>query len=172
MIPIQLQLPEIRIKALPSRAARIILGGFGCLLLLVSSVLPTVRDGANRNDASGSVASRVRLASPVGDDVEITVTVSQPPPPGETYWLMVRFKGGPHTVYKALAQVGRTRSVSHSLASSATGSTRTYYVVAAGAATARELQANLDHPEPSWDGKRTLAPDADIISNLLPVTKP
>jgi hypothetical protein len=85
---------------------------------------------------------------------------------------MVMFKGGPNTVYKALAQVGRTRSVSHSLASSATGSTRTYYVVAAGAATARELQANLDHPEPAWDGNRTLAPDADIISNLLPVTKP
>jgi hypothetical protein len=188
-------------KVPSSRVARLGIGLLGIALLL-PSVAGSLPLGHDRNTADGggtppatatpmappstTAASpnitgtpplgesptKVSLASRVDDEVVLAVAVLQIPAANQTYWLMVQFKGGGNTVYKALAKISQSRTVQHSIADSASGSTRTYYVLAAAPATATQLQINLEHPEPAWDGNRTNTPDANFVSNKLPVTKP
>ncbi|MGH3419444.1 MAG: hypothetical protein ACRDOD_07615 [Streptosporangiaceae bacterium] len=110
-----------------------------------------------------------------GDEVTVTVTVGRPPPAGDTYWLIVQFRGGPNVVYKAAGKVPAalgTSDYSFSIASSAVGSTRKIYVLQADSQAGAVLAQNYAHQEPSWDGNRTSLPSGVIaVSNSVPVTK-
>jgi len=106
---------------------------------------------------------------PIGDDLTLRITVSQPLAPGHSYWFISQFKGKEGQMYKVWAKVTQSRSLDLSLEEGAVGSTRTYYVVDASGSEADELQENLDAP--SWDGNPMTQLDADRVSNSLPVTK-
>jgi hypothetical protein len=123
-----------------------------------------------------TVSTRPSAGAEYTDGIVVTVTVRASPPAGDTYWLMVVFRGGANLVYKAEAKIPTatgTYSFSISISGAAVGTTRTIYMLQADRQATPALQQNFDNKSPAWDGNRTSLPAAGAapVSNSVSVTK-
>ena len=110
----------------------------------------------------------------IGGNLEITLQVNRPPPPGGSYWLMARLPVDPRPIEIARKILSQEANQTIRLSiSSGVGSVRTFYVAESEQGANGWFEENRDHDGDSlWDNNRVARPvGARVASNSCEVER-